>query len=488
MSTQAARASRRRLASLLGHPELLAPAEVARRRTVLAGCPESLTRATHGSLVDILGESFALNLSELVVDELVAALNVEAVSSADDRASAAVWDCWQRSELGAASEGMWSAAAADGQAFLVVDGGPDGPTAWVNVAYDGEQGLELRSVDADGTVRVALKHELETLVRDRRTGLLVRLADWLAGLVGMPRERAAVEYVTRRIRTEYVYDRAADVTRIRHFVADPGRPERQARWVDGEWVDAEADEVEVWPWGCPIIPVVAPGGGELAELEDPQRLVNAAALDLAAAARVDSLRIVYTIDCAPLGGGVSGTSRTEPVYLTPGVCIELVSRQEERSGSVGQIQPSDLGALMEALKLRVETMLMLGRTSTFVLPWKASGTVYPSGAALQIANRPFGDKVSRYQERWGTALERLFRTWLRMLALPAAEVSLEWRSVRYTTRTEDLQDALLMQQLGVPLSQQAAALGYSPEQRMEWEDELGRVRGARLAAVAAQSS
>lgn len=127
-------------------------------------------------------------------------------------------------------------------------------------------------------------------------------------------------------------------------------------------------------------------------------------------------------------------------------------------------------------------------TSTFVLPWNANGTAYPSGAALQIANRPFQDKVQAYQERWSVALDRLFATWLRMLNLPTVEVTPEWRAVRYTTRTEDLQDALLMQQLGVPLSQQALALGMSPEQRAEWEAEVGQVRAARIAAVAAQTA
>ncbi len=105
-----------------------------------------------------------------------------------------------------------------------------------------------------------------------------------------------------------------------------------------------------------------------------------------------------------------------------------------------------------------------------------------------MANKPFGDKVQRYQERWGVALERLFATWLRMLGGLAGPVEPVWRPVRYTTRTEDLQDAGLMQQLGLPLSEQAAALGLSPERAEAWGDELGRARAARLAAVAGQTA
>ncbi len=486
MVVDAARIGRERMESLLGYAQVLEAETVKQRRTVLAGCPVRLTKATHGSLVDILGETFALNLANLVVDELVAPLNLEAVNSDDDQASGEVWDCWQRSELSAGTEGLFTAAAADGQAFLIADFDDQGqPTAWVNLAYDGTVGLEVKAVDPDGAILVAIKHEREILVRDRRTSLLVRLVDHLRSMVGMP-GRSAVDYLDRMIRTEYVFDPFSDTTAIRHFITDPGRAEYQAVEVDGRWVEvAPGTPGDEWPFGMPVVPFVAPSGGELSDLEDPQRLVNAAALDLAQAARVDSLRIAYTIDCRPMMGGTTGKSQSEPIYLVPGVAIEFQSLSDERKGQVGTLPPSDLSALMEALKLRVEMMLMLARTSTFVLPWRASGTVYPSGAALRITTAPFRDKVERYQERWGVGFIRLFELWQRMLGMEPSEVLPVWQSLSYTTLAEDLQNVMAMQQLGLPREHQAAVLGMTPDQKLAWDEESSSVSALRLSAVEA---
>lgn len=486
MLVDAARAGRERMESLLGYAQVLTVATVKQRRTVLAGCPVKLTKATHGSLTDILGQTFALNLADLVVDELVAPLNVEAVTSDDDQAAGEVWDCWQRSELSAGTEGLFTAAASDGQAFLIADfDGQGQPTAWVNLAYDGEVGLEVKAVSPDGAILVAVKHEREILVRDRRTSLLVRLVDYLRGLVGLP-GRTSVDYLNRLIKTEYLYDPFTDATTIRHFITDPGRAEYQAVEVEGRWVEVQPGLLgEEWPYGMPVVPFVAPSGGELSDLEDPQRLVNAAALDLAQAARVDSLRIVYTIDCQPVMGGATGQSQSDPVYLAPGVAIEFRSHSTERQGQVGTLPPSDLSALMEALKLRIETMLMLARTSTFILPWRASGTVYPSGAALRITTAPFRDKVTRYQERWGVGFIRLFEVWQRMLGMEPAEVLPAWKSLTYTTRAEDLQDVFAMDQLGLPREQQAAVLGLTPDQKRAWDEEKSIVSSQRLAALEA---
>lgn len=494
MSVQAATAGRQRIESMLGYAQALPVKTIQDRRLILAGCPVTITRAVHGSLIDVLGDTFTLNLADLVIEELVAALNVQAVVSDDSEAGGDVWDCWQRSELAAASEGLFTAAAADGQAFLIVDFDAQGqPTAWVNASYDGKVGVEVKAVDPDGALRVVVKHEQELLVRDRRSSLLLRLTDWFLNLVGRSIEREAVEFVDRRIKTEYLYDPETDSTRLRYFVTDPGKAEYQAIERDGEWV-AVADGYlgDPWPYGMPVIPFVAPGGGELVELEDPQRLVNTAALDLASAARVDSLRIVYSIDCAPMAGGVTsegktGANKAASVYLSPGVAMEFRSLNSDAPGSIGVIPSSDLTALMEALKLRVEMLLLRARTSTFILPWKASGTVYPSGAALRIAQAPFADKVERYQERWSASFARLFTMWQRMLGLEPQEVLPVWRPLTFSTRTEDLQDVLLMQQIGLPRQHQAGALGLTPEQLNAWEANAAAVGAARLRAIEAQT-
>lgn len=482
----------RRIWSLLGHAVQLETATVARRRQVADGLPMTqASQATYGAVADILQDDFSINVSDLVLSELVAALNVVSVECDDEELRALIWDAWQRSELGSGTEGLFYAAACDGQAFLVVNADPQtgDPTAYVHTAYDGETGVEVIEVADDGALTLAVKHHSETLVRDRQQTLWTRFVEWFLSRLGRPQETQAFETAERKWRTLYQLDRDTGTTYIRTYVTDPGQSERQVMQdVSGKWVNAEPDYVDTWEFGYPIVPFVAPGGGELSELDSPQRLVNAAALDLAAAGRVDALRLFYTVDCAPMGGGSSGTSLDDPINLTPGAVIELRSREGDGvAPQVGAIEGSQLLAQQENLKLLVDIFLMLGRTSTFVTPWKAQGG-FPSGAALRLANSPFADKVERYQERWSAACSALFELWQGMLGREPVEVRPVWRKMSYTTRLEDLTDAQAADDLGLPESYIGAEiLGLPPDVSREWVDSTTRIatdRAQQTAAIA----
>lgn len=481
-------AARVRLAALLGHPQKLSTSDVAERRYALAGCPVEITSATHGTLVNVLGSTFAVNLCGLVVAELVAALNISGLTG-DDASSEALWESWQHSELGSSTEGLWTAAASDGQAFLVVSRRADGrPEAWVNSTYDGTQGIEVQAVNADGRLVLCVRHETETLVKNAKTGLLERVWDYFRRIIGQSTERAAVQYVERKIRTEYAYNTATDSTMIRYFVTDPGSAEYQAREVDGQWQPADG-QGEEWPWGFPVIPFVSPNGGELTDLAGPQRMVNAAALDLATAARIDALRIIWLRDLAPLKPATSGASKSsptpEPLTIRPGLLLQLQSPNPDQPGAIGSIPPADLGSLMEAFRLRARTLLMLGRASTFMMSWDMNGVGQPSGAALMIANSPFRDKVARYQESWGVALQKLLDVWARMMDLSARDVHPAWAPINWQTMAERLANAQAMQLLSLPLSERAAELGLDPDRQQAWQDELDAIKAEREAMLQA---
>ena len=473
---------RHRLHSLLGHPQVMTAEEVRRCRRLLSGWSLSkaeLADLDADSMITVIGEEFSINVCDLILSDLAAALNVVSVQAVEssaaeaESAEALVWDCWERSDLSASTEGLFTSAAADGQAFIVCDLDAEGrPTGFVNTAYDGAEGVEVKAVGPDGQIMVAIKHERETLVRDRNMGAFQRLSDWLRGLVGLT-PPDAVEYAERDIRTEYMYDESSDSTRIRHFVTDPGRAERQvAPDGAGQWVNVPVDhEGAWWPFGFPIIPFVAPGGGELIELETPQRLVNAAALDLASAARVDGQRIGWVAGARP------PKTKDGIVPFKLGAWLFL-NRTDESSGvSVGTIPPTDLSGQLSNFRQAVEAMLMLARASTHVTPWQAQAA--PSGTALWLASTPFRAKVRRYQEGWTGAMARLFATWLRMAGHAELAVKPVWAGTSYLPPGELIDWALKARTLGLPTAQIAAGLDMTPDELAEWEAEEARVTADR---------
>lgn len=473
---------RHRLHSLLGHPQPMTAEEVRRCRRLLSGWSlsrEELVALDADAMVTVIGEEFSVNVCDLILSDLAAALNVVSVQAAynstDDtqEAEAFVWECWERSDLSAGTEGLFTAAAADGQSFIVCDLDAEGrPTGYVNTAYDGAEGVEVKAVGPDGQIMVAIKHERETLVKDRNMGAFQRLSDWLRSIVGLALPDA-VEYGTREIRTEYMYDEAADQTRIRHFVTDPGQPERQMM-PDGEghWAPVPANhEGAWWPYGFPVVAFVAPGGGELVELETPQRLVNAAALDMASAARVDGQRIGWVAGARP------PKTKDGIVPFKLGAWLFL-NRDDETSGvSVGTIPPTDLSGQLANFKQAVEAMLMLARASTHVTPWQAQAA--PSGTALWLASTPFRAKVRRYQEGWTGALARLFETWQRMAGRDPLSLKPVWAGTSYLPPGELIDWALKARTLGLPTAQIAAGLDMTPDELAEWEAEEARVTADR---------
>lgn len=432
-----------------------------------------------------LTDDLAVNIVGLVISELVASLNVDALTGGDDAAQAAIWDCWRRSELGATTEGLWIAALVDGQAFAVIDTDPEGrPVAYVQPAWDGTTGIEVVATAPTGALEVVVLHEVETLVRDTRTGALVRLVDWLRDIVGRGRERGPVTYARRQIRTEYART-AAGTCEMRSWARDAvnatWRPVRH----DGErWVPDDATEPRAWPHGYPVVAVVTPGGSAARDLAGLQRLINDAAATLATAARVDGLRIGWTRDMAAVRQ--HGVAADGPLHIQPGAWLTLRSANPDRPGEVGTLPSGDLAGQMDHLRLLVELACLVGRVGTLALPWASRGGA-PSGTALRLAMRPHLARVESLQERWAVALTEVYRVWQVMLGLSPVEVLPVWRPVSLTSRREDLDDLLLMQQAGVPMARQAAVLAMTPAETAAWRAERAGTAIMRAAAVQAMA-
>lgn len=487
--TTGATLGRDRLHALLGQPTAVTPEDVRAARERYAGLPMRKTEAARlGAAADLLpdGATFTVNICGLIVDHLVAELNVSGVQvpvpdeapeelvAAAAAAETFVWDCWHHSELAAGTEGLFAAAAVDRQAFIVTDWatGDDGqarPSAYVNLAYDGEQGIEIPegAVAEDGTLTTAIKHEIEYLKRDRATGLIVRVVDAIRGLFGASVERPAWQTVQRRWRTLYEYDRASGTTSISYWYTDEGRAEQQGdRWeVDESGRPVARDTVEVWPYGMPVIPFVSPQGGELRDLGGLQRLVQAMVLAMASAGMTDALRLIYTVDLKPLKEQDSGG-----VAWRPGVVGRFVASNTERGGQVGSINPASSVDQRETVKLLVEMMHMLGRSPYHGLSWFAQGAP-PSGVAIKLVNGPFLAKVARYIERWSVPLAQLFITWQRMAGREMLVAALpRWRRLSYTTEGEQLDNAIKAQDLNWPVDLIGTRiLDMSPSEIDQWQ-------------------
>lgn len=509
-----------RITSLLGYPQKLAPKEIERRRRLLDGLPVKRESAgAYRVIADLIGEDgFTLNLCELQVDELVGELNIISVACDPEsepdtgptpaaretarEARRTVWDCWERSELAAGTEAAFGAAASDGQSFIIADYDDAGmPTAYVHEAYDGTNGIEVIDVADNGRLMLCVKHHVEQIARDKNSGALMRMVDWFLRQVGINRELQAVEIVERRWRTFYQRG-PGETCYLRQFVTDPGKPERQVRVAeDGTVEDAEPGSVETIEWGYPVIPLVAPRGGELSRMETPQRLTNAAALDAAAAARMDGTRIGYTIDCSPVGAPdpepASDSSsafarRTrntgqKKALIQPGGWLQLQSMGTDQQGQVGTIDAGDLEGQREHLKLQVELTRLLGRSSVYSLPWNATGQP-PSGVALALALRPFLKKVDRYAERWSVALRELFELWQRMTGLVPLRVDPVWDKLDLLTIVERLQAAGVALELGLPQDHVATDLLHlDPDETASWQAAQEVATQARVDAVAAMT-
>jgi len=280
-------------------------------------------------------------------------------------------------------------------------------------------------------------------------------------------------------------------------VTDLGQPERQVRLAeDGTAEDVDPGSFKTLAWGYPVIPLVSPRGGELKRMETPQRLLNAAALEAAAAARMDGSRVGYIIDCAPLG--VADPEPSSPLRRTrntgqkkafwqPGGWLQLQSLDQARQGQVGTVEAGSLEGQREHLKLQVELSRLLGRSSVYSLPWNATGQP-PSGVALMLALRPFLKKVDRYAERWSVSLRELFWLWQSMSGLVPLRVDPIWQKLDLLTDLERLQAAEGALNLGVPLDQVAAEMmGYDPDQTAAWLASQETTTQARADAVAAMT-
>lgn len=509
-----------RITTMLGHPQKLSADEVKKRRLLLDGLPVKREAAgAYRVIADLIGEDgFTLNVCELQVDELVGELNVisvacdpesepdtdptPAATEAAREARRTVWDCWERSELAAGTEAAFSAAASDGQSFIIADYDDAGmPTAFVHEAYDGATGIEVKDVADNGRLMLCIKHHVEQVAVDKDTGALMRVVDWFLRWVGVNREIPAVEFKERIWKTFYQRG-PGDICYLRQFVTDPGKAERQVRVLDDKSVeDVELGTVETLEWGYPVIPLVAPRGGELKRMETPQRLTNAAGLDAAAAARTDGMRIGYTLDCHPLGApdpepesDSSGrylrrTRNTgqKKALFQPGGWLQLQSIESQKQGSVGTLDAGDLEGQREHLKLQVELARLLGRSSVYSLPWNATGQP-PSGVALALALRPFLKKVDRYAERWSVALRSLFELWQGMAGLVPLRVDPIWEKLDLLTVIERFQAAGVALELGVPQDQVATdLLRFDPDEAAAWSALTKTVSQARTDAVAAMT-
>ncbi|RPH99330.1 MAG: hypothetical protein EHM71_18310, partial [Zetaproteobacteria bacterium] len=91
------------------------------------------------------GTSFAVNLMGLVVDSLVERLAVTGFSSGNDEIDDLLAEWWQANRMDAGQMQVHTAAARDGQSFVIVewDDEQGRPAFHDNEAWDGDEGVKV---------------------------------------------------------------------------------------------------------------------------------------------------------------------------------------------------------------------------------------------------------------------------------------------------------------------------------------------------------
>jgi hypothetical protein len=439
-------------------------------QVIASDVPDTVSATIRDLLSTATGDGFSVNVCARIVDALVAALNVTGVQ-ADGNApevEATVWDWWRTNSLTRQTDVLFTAAATEQEAYLLLDFDAEGDVkVGVNRRLDNgdgtglQRGIEPVDIDAEGNIVSAFKFYNETHLRDDQPGAVRRIVDAVLAGLGLADAREAVKTETWTWR--YVYEPG----RIRRYVKRPAQPRE------------ELVSDEVWPYDLPIVRFTSPKGGELRPtILALQDLVNDAALALANLMRIRGFPIPYFVNLEPISTELDDSDDAkDDVYQVKtevGTALQLdsVDGKQPMIGTLEASNPTDLLAVLQAYS---ELAFLLGETPIHLLPWH--GTQPPSGEALKTANQPFEGKLQRYQDHFTEPFERLFRLGQQMSGVAdPPRVTPQWAEIEYGSGLTTAQEAQLWQQLNVPLDLiWAKLLGFTP-------DEIAQAEEYRVAA------
>ena len=250
--------------------------------------------------------------------------------------------------------------------------------------------------------------------------------------------------------------------RIERYVANTpngGAPQDMKKW---QQFDADGQgAVVVNPYG--VVPVFhfasngelgSSGRSELVNVAPLQDALNKVIADQLVAMEYHAMPLRYRIGVEPPIDPYTG----KPVAPKqgPGVLWDL-----GEGATVGQFPAGDFTPFLAAAdSLRAE-IARVSRTPMHLLG--LSGQNYPSGEALRVAERPLADKVRDRQVSFGDAWADAMSLAVRMAGGPDERIEPVWAPAETVSETEQLNNAVIKEQVGFSRRQVLLDLGITPD-------------------------
>jgi hypothetical protein len=386
-----------------------------------------------------LFKAFADNWCEIVVDAPVERLFVEGFRFGSDQpADQDAWEIWQANGLDAESVMAHTEAVKDGRAYLIVGPG---------------EGDEAPRITVEHASQVVIAHESGN--RRRR---LAALKKW--------RDEDGYEYATL-----YLPDR---IYKFRTKEAAKMPP------IDGmsrNWIARPGDSGGANPVGevVPVIPlynnptILGGGRSDLIPAIPLQDAIDKEVADMLVASEFGAY-----IQRWATGIEVETDSQGNPdsrMEMKASITRLLVS--EDKDAKFGQFQATDLSNYVNAIAMLLQHLAAQTRTPPHYL---LGQIVNVSGDALKAAETGLVAKVKRKQIDFSDSWEEAIRLALAVAnkKQPTDALSAEtiWRDPEYRSEGEQVDAAIKLRGLSIPLDALWERIGATPQQVKEWEQQL----------------
>jgi len=383
--------------------------------------------------------TFTVNHSATVVDAVVEKLQVIGFEASDPEAAALLWEWWQANRMDVVQVEAHRWAVRDGEAgilttwneverrpdyvlhqrFIAKTAGGDGYGVWVEYPNDNWMTNPTHAV----------KQWTDENNKDRRT---VYYPDRI--------ERLILE------RSKWV-----------EYRDNPGDP-----WPT-PWVTSAGQ-----PIGIPVAHLRNSGlESDLKPVIPLQDALNKAWLDIMAASDTTAFRMLAFFGWIPTSDGKEpADDGSNLLAVAPGQM--LATRKRPTEASIHEIEPADLGPLLEIEERIVYRMALLSGTpaSRFLTSRQVA-----SDETLKEQQEPLNAKVEERQSLFGNAWEDLGYVSLKMAQAfggyslaDDVEIETTWKPARPVKETEQIASAQGKKGLGIPIETLWAELGYDQDE------------------------
>lgn len=406
-----------------------------------------------------LEEIDEVNFARIPVTAVLNRLHINAITTGNDVADAAIADLAQANQLDLETPGLHERACSLGDAYLLV---------WPELDDAGEVTGVTMSTHSPSTVRII--YDPEYPLRK-----LLTIKSWQIG-----------QGKTQQIRADLYYD-----DRIERYVYTGKYNGKRDGWQPFEG-DGQPSVIDN-PWGMPWFHFRAArrpyGRPEHYAAYGPQTIINKLVIAHAATVDYQSLPQRYgLIDPAldqpgqqadfdpdwPEDTDADPESPRNPSQLRsdPGEFWQLQGYKQ-----VGQFAAAEPGIFMVPFDRYIKAMAQV--TDTPMHLFDATGDQL-SGRARREAAGPLHAKVQSRQREFGAAWADVWEFALHLLGLDDISVTVRWQSAEVVTDAEGWATVAAKIAAGVPRDQALIEAGYEPDQVEAWlqatDDitELGR--------------